>query len=557
MPRHVRWNPNITGYEQVETTAAPQVVPQQQQTTRLPPMDVNTWFTQYTTQQPAGENLAVPPAGPPAQEVNPDQQRDIAAVEREAILERLREVHRVAPQIRRVVPPPNFLGRNNGENVPNIQSDIVGKMLGKEKTKFLNKPSTHLILPDTHLGIEIEVEGVNRRSLAQQAPAIVQHYFDWHDDNSLHDNGQEFTYKSPMFGEDVTESLRSICKFGNEQNWRISTRCGIHVHMDARDLTRHQLLGLLVYYVIFEPAIFAWVGNDRHANNFCVPWFKYEGSLHDAINILDYMRLSATSGGVSPRDIIQLCERYHKYAALNLKALATYGSIEFRHLQTTLDYDQILIWVNILLGIKRAAMDVPESTMTIINEINRFGIDEIARRIFGEPVWQIMLEREPDLMQEIKEYSLPNGIEFIQAIVDKPNRTVNRQKLDWPTTKEEITEEEKKDHAGFSAWRKANFPKEKQSNKEEPPPQQGPVTLQFELDLSDTVLHLNRPRSIPHITERETPSAVMVDRGYMYEPVSNLWLYRGLNFDNVKARLRRREEAARVELDDNDGIGGY
>ena len=272
-----------------------------------------------------------------------------------------------------------------------------------------------------------------------------------------------------MFGEDSRLALSEFFPLAKKMKWETTLRTGIHVHLDARDLSRYQLLGLIAYYCIFEPAIYAWVGDERHSNNFCLPWYKFEGQLAQAIDILGGMRDFSKGKLTRNEDVILACESFHRYAGLNLKSLATFGSIEFRHLKTTLDYNRVRDWVNIILSLKKAALQVPQSTLAIIHAINRFGIRRTADEIFGERITEEMWKAVPDLTSKIEEHGLPAGIELIAEVQDIQENVPPQPSplFNWYSKFED--RETTKPHPGFVMWRKKFYPKDLELKKEDLP----------------------------------------------------------------------------------------
>ena len=373
------------------------------------------------------------------------------------------------------------------------RSDVIGNILRKNKVVFANRPSDEWVLPDTTIGIEIELEGVLRpgRGFEGILPATLEQYWVAHEDGSLHDNGCEFTLRIPLFGEDLRKALHGMMAFAaTQKTWKASLRTGIHIHLDARDLTRHQLLGLLGYYILFEPAIYSWIGAGRHANNFCVPWYKYEGSLDQGERILRLMRKFAEGANVSQESILHECDEFHRYAGLNLKSLAEFGSMEFRHLETAINYDLVKDWINIIMSLKKAALEAPESTATIIHEVDRRGVVESMRRIFGHRIATEMMQKEPDCLKEIAATCLPNALHMITVVTAPAQETVAGRR-NWERFLENVT---KGDHPGFKAWRKANYPKGAELTSETKPPPQQP-------NPRDTLDELLRNRAV--LTEAE------------------------------------------------------
>lgn len=340
-----------------------------------------------------------------------------------------------------------------------MPEDIIGRILGKEKPKFRNRPSNEWVLDDTTIGVEIEVEGVPFRALGGLVPEELKHYWAWHDeDNSLHNNGCEFTFRNPLFGEDAQIALTVMLKIARENRFQTSLRTGIHVHMDARDMSRHQLLGLCAYYTMFEPAIYAWVGDERHANNFCLPWYKFEGALSQASEILKSCKQHSV--GVAGSDlVIMSCEQFHRYAGLNLKSLGTFGSIEFRQLKTTLEYDRVRDWINLLMGLKQAALRAPDSSIAIIRDIQRTGFEQSAANIFGRRTQQEMWQANPNLNQEIEDGPFYNAAELILDVTSDGHGMYQ-----WNVKPEEPM----KPHEGFQKWRAKHYPKDVIPKKEKP-----------------------------------------------------------------------------------------
>jgi hypothetical protein len=337
----------------------------------------------------------------------------------------------------------------------------IGAMVGREKVSLLNEQSNEFILPTTEIGVEIELENVIKQNLEKDLSARLQNYWDYHEDNSLHERGMEFTFKQPFYGKDASEAIRGLLELAVKREWTPSLRTGIHVHLDVRDLHYPQLLGLLTYYILFEPAIYAWVAEGRESNNFCVPWYKSEKSLDDAVAIMNFMREYVMGKEYFQDKLVYRCREFHRYAGLNLKAIAEYGSLEFRHLKTTLKYERIKSWINIIFSLKRMAAEAPESTIAIINGVRRRGVVPTLHYVFGTETAKEMIGLDQDLVRKINELAIPNAIEFI-------GNATNAQQEDELIWDVGVTPGGKKrvQHPGWDLWRKANFPKGQDSTEE-------------------------------------------------------------------------------------------
>jgi len=323
----------------------------------------------------------------------------------------------------------------------------LGKVLGFHKPKLKNLPDNRLILPYTHIGMEFEFEKVGK--ITKDEEYLLSTYWTDKKDDSLHDGGREYVFASPLFGADVTEAVTNLLSVAQSNQWACTLRTGIHVHMDARDLTVAQLRGMLAYYLILEPAIYAWVGDGREANNFCLPWYKSEGSIQDAIRILRSM--DSYTGTREGETVVATCGEFHKYAGLNLQALSNYGSLEFRQLRTTLDPARVIQWLNMLLSIKKAAMDAPSSTMSIVSDAVRRGMFETLRAVFDRSTAKEILDKGgDDVLKDMRAVGCSNAIEFIVESLNQ-NKAYTYESV--PVAAKATN------HPGIDKWMGLKFPK--------------------------------------------------------------------------------------------------
>lgn len=198
-------------------------------------------------------------------------------------------------------------------------------------------------LDDNYVGVEIEME--NR---ARFVPSdVFDKYWRREEDGSLRNGGMEVVFRNPYKGKDVVEALTAAEKA--TAKCIFSFRCGLHVHIDCRDLTSAQLRSFVMLYVLFEPVIMPLCGDGREESNFCVP-VGYNTGLLDALG----SRASIQSIAGRGRD------DFGRYSALNLQAFLRYGSLEFRAMQGTGNAQEILDWINILLCLKEYGKTRPK-----------------------------------------------------------------------------------------------------------------------------------------------------------------------------------------------------
>ena len=184
--------------------------------------------------------------------------------------------------------------------------------------KTLNNYIGEVIRSDSVLGVEVEIERVHASLQSFLVPFWTQI-----NDNSLRNNGREFI-SCPASPEMVRTllillfSFFELVKKNNLSMPEFSWRTSIHFHLNMRNETVEQLINFTVLYLLFEDALFDFVGDNRRTSNFCVP-------LQDT-----YLpnTLSMIINGNKP--IEKMTREWHKYTALNLRPL-TYNDHASEH----------------------------------------------------------------------------------------------------------------------------------------------------------------------------------------------------------------------------------
>ena len=177
--------------------------------------------------------------------------------------------------------------------------------------------------PEFFAGMECEIESVSSRHDIGEWTATT--------DGSLRNNGLEFISK-PLQKEpllDAFSHLHQNIEYINEDE-AFSQRTSIHVHVNCRSLDELQVKNMLYLYALYEPFFFALCEPQRRDNIHCV-------ALTDTYLPSIYVHnLGALAGN------------WHKYTAFNLIPLREHGTVEFRHLQGTGDFELVSQWLNLL-----------------------------------------------------------------------------------------------------------------------------------------------------------------------------------------------------------------
>lgn len=210
-------------------------------------------------------------------------------------------------------------------------------------------PSERFVEPTTTIGIEIEVEGADSRlNLDQELWRMTS-------DGSLRNNGLELV-STPLFGEDVVTALQAAESELTKAAAIISTRCGLHIHIDVSAFTTDQLLSMSCALALVEKFIYKYVGEDRRDNIFCLP-------LSDTALLLPFY--NNIKYGHDNSSIVRAIKKTQKYSGFNILPILTQGSVEFRHHKGTFSTEEIIAWINIIMRIREAGLN--HSALDLVN----------------------------------------------------------------------------------------------------------------------------------------------------------------------------------------------
>ena len=206
---------------------------------------------------------------------------------------------------------------------------------------------------DDFVGIEYEIENCIKEHVIPAGNArIFGNYWDITEDGSLRNNGLEFVSK-PLKGVHVANALLSLKEvLGHAYpGHKATSRCGIHVHINALDLSVTQVMAWLSVYMVFERQLFKYSGA-RDKNLFCLPTWAWNNNIKQAMQVFNIDERSQ-------RTAIRTLQEYGlKYAGMNTLPLGEHGTLEFRQMGTITDFGKISMWVELLTNIKTYARSV-------------------------------------------------------------------------------------------------------------------------------------------------------------------------------------------------------
>jgi hypothetical protein len=213
----------------------------------------------------------------------------------------------------------------------------INELLGKTLPELWG-----IFQPSGDVGIEFECEGT---LYAWNSPL-------WQvkQDHSLR-NGYEWVTRLPISIERLPETLDEFFSYADQYNclFNDSIRTSIHVHVNASRYKLYQIYNILTAYYLIEPLLVKYSGPLREGNLFCLRMQDADFTVQCLIQGLQNLN---HFGAVNNDNF--------KYAALNLSALANYGSLEFRSMRG--DYHSkafIQGWIDALFHLCQMAAALP------------------------------------------------------------------------------------------------------------------------------------------------------------------------------------------------------
>lgn len=284
-----------------------------------------------------------------------------------------------------------------------VLKKTVGRVVGRPEDMRVFEDDDTLVLNKCYLGVEVEMEGVRRGNLHEE----IQAWWKIKDDGSLRNNGTEFCFLAPYRGRDIITAIDVLFKH-KQDDWDPSIRCGIHVHLDVRNLDFDQLAALATLYTCLESPIFHFAGEARKRNHFCLPWnsaTEISTSLYQLAHAVEEDVVKAALG------------RFHKYSALNFESINRFGTVEFRQLPSTTDAARVLRWCNIVLAMKKYVLYNAQTPSAVFRSISDNPVG-LLFSVFGE--------HANEMMYDGIELDIAQAIDFAHTIV-VPMSATSRQ----------------------------------------------------------------------------------------------------------------------------------
>lgn len=228
-------------------------------------------------------------------------------------------------------------------------------------------------------GIEVELEGVNVRT---ESMSIMQ-YWSMHEDGSLRaqiagrNNGKgqtvEYVSRFPYSQADTQKSLKALFDYLTSPGVTVypSYRTSIHVHVNFGLETWRTVYNFITLAIIFDELFVSTTGEHRIGNNFCLRFIDAESPIESlATSIRRYGNIFEFQSNM-------------RYSSVNFAALRKFGTVEFRSLECTTDYNRVVRWIATLQQLKKAARNF-KNPVDIINLFSIYTESEFAVKVLGQ-----------------------------------------------------------------------------------------------------------------------------------------------------------------------------
>ena len=159
--------------------------------------------------------------------------------------------------------------------------------------------------------------------------------------------GYEFI-SQPMCGDTLFSEIDKMGAWLRSQAFRINKTCGLHIHIDARDLYYKELKGIMLVTKAFESTIFSMLPSRRYNSNWCK-------GINMSVNSIKALQSDShfIDSYYNHCDEYPSLDKYNdaRYQGLNLHARVYLGTIEFRYHSGTNNPTKIKNWITMCQSI--------------------------------------------------------------------------------------------------------------------------------------------------------------------------------------------------------------
>ena len=180
-----------------------------------------------------------------------------------------------------------------------------------------------------------EIEFFAERESLENIQDSCRRYGNFHADGSINASsgiGSEFA-SLPSNGDLLFENLSKVCSCIRKNGGGVNTSCGLHIHLDVRDMKEVGRENIKDWWLQFEPLFFSIVSPSRRTNDYTIAISR----------------------------IVEEGERWgrNRYVAFNICAFEEHGTFEVRLHHGTLNATKISNWMTLLLAFFETFHKIP------------------------------------------------------------------------------------------------------------------------------------------------------------------------------------------------------
>jgi len=141
----------------------------------------------------------------------------------------------------------------------------------------------------------------------------------------------------PLTGEEGFEQIRKVCQVLARFGVTVNRSCGLHVHVDANNLTVDAMRRLAIVYADAEGILDTFMPPSRRGNN---------NSYCQSVARANKASIARANGA---RDLATVMSGGSRYAKLNFTSYWRHRTVEFRHHAGTVDAGKVVNWTKMCL----------------------------------------------------------------------------------------------------------------------------------------------------------------------------------------------------------------
>jgi hypothetical protein len=227
-----------------------------------------------------------------------------------------------------------------------------------------------------HLSVEIEVDQVGNASDGAKLKSAV-----FGDavtaDGSLHGGFAHEVNTMPRNGDQFLKHIKEITDGYAELAAACSIDCGLHVHVNCSDLNFYDLRRVILLYAKVERALFELCADTRLHSQYSMPCGTEYRNMSPDPAIFRRQLLGTFYGDDNKllpkkgqRDVPDAKRDKHhtnkRYRALNVHSYFMRKTLEFRHHEGSVDYNEITNWAMICGHVIDSAVRLAEAKITAL-----------------------------------------------------------------------------------------------------------------------------------------------------------------------------------------------